>query len=84
MDSPQSYCHLPIGQNPLAKKYDMTHVKYCLLGTQVFPLELASDLVKVFPNCTLGQAYGKSLTILGSYQRSILRSAQDFPKCRRR
>jgi len=37
----------------------MKHVKYCLLGAQTFSLELVDDLVKVFPNCTLGQVYGK-------------------------
>lgn len=55
-------------QNPLAKKYDMTHVKYCLLGEQTFPLELVDDLVKVFPNCTLGQAYGMSSDIPRPYR----------------
>jgi len=49
-----------ICKNPLAKKYDMKHVKYCLLGTQAFPLEFVEDLVRVFPNCTLGQVYGLS------------------------
>ena len=60
MDTPQSNARLQIPQNPLAKKYDMKHVKYCLLGAQAFPLELVDDLVRAFPNCTLGQVYGKS------------------------
>ena len=84
MDTPQSYCHLQTAQNPLAKKYDMKHVKYCLLGAQVFPLELIDDLAKVFPNCTLGQAYGKSRALLESRRRSNLQSAQGSRKCRRR
>jgi acyl-CoA synthetase (AMP-forming)/AMP-acid ligase II len=48
----------------------MKHVKYCLLGGQTFPLELADDLVRVFPNCTLGQVYGKSHTTPESPRRS--------------
>lgn len=52
----------------------MTHVKYCLLGEQTFPLELVDDLVKLFPNCTLGQAYGMSSDIPRSYQASGSRS----------
>jgi len=51
----------------------MKHVKFCLLGTQAFPLELVDDLVRVFPDCTLGQAYGKSRDILDSQRRSDLR-----------
>lgn len=37
----------------------MNHVKYCLVGAQAFPMELIDELVTVFPNCTLGQTYGK-------------------------
>jgi len=42
----------------------MKHVKYCLIGAQSFPLELTDDLVRAFPNCTLGQVYGKSRALL--------------------
>ena len=50
----------------------MKHVKYCLLGAQAFPLELVNDLMRVFPNCTLGQVYGWLRDILYSYRRSDL------------
>lgn len=52
----------------------MGHVRYCLLGAQVFPLELVDDLARVFPNCTLGQVYGKSRAFLDLHRRSDLRS----------
>jgi 4-coumarate--CoA ligase len=46
----------------------MEHVKYCLLGAQAFPIELVDDLVRVFPNCALGQVYGKSHGVSKSHR----------------
>jgi len=56
----------------------MKHVKYCLLGAQSFPLELVDDLVRVFPNCTLGQVYG--LSEMSTAVAITLASQQGMPK----
>ena len=52
----------------------MKHVKHCLLGEQAFPMELVDDLVRVFPNCTLGQVYGNPRDVFRSQRRSHLLS----------
>ena len=63
----------------------MKHVEYCLLGTQVFPLELVDNLVRIFPNCTLGQVYGKSGAISEDHTGIPIHNlTQGSRKCRRR
>ncbi|TFK56581.1 phenylacetyl-CoA ligase [Heliocybe sulcata] len=49
-------------KHPVTKKYDLSHVKFCMAGAAPVSKELTEDLVKILPNADVGQGYGMTET----------------------
>ncbi|KAI1785720.1 phenylacetyl-CoA ligase [Ganoderma leucocontextum] len=49
-------------KHPLAKKYDLSSVRNCIVAAAPLSAELTAELLKVFPDAHLGQGYGMTET----------------------
>jgi len=49
-------------KHPLTKKYNFSHVKYCMSGAAPLSGSLMQELHKVLPNASIGQGYGLTET----------------------
>jgi len=49
-------------KHPATKKYDLSHVRFCLSGAAPLSAELTEQLIKVLPNASIGQGYGMTET----------------------
>ena len=45
-------------QHPATKRYDLSHVRFCISGAAPLSSELTQQLMKVIPNAQIGQGYG--------------------------
>lgn len=54
---PSQHCLL-LPQHPSTKKYDLSSVRFLLMGAAPISAELTKQLLKVFPGICLGQGYG--------------------------
>ncbi|EJD03682.1 phenylacetyl-CoA ligase [Fomitiporia mediterranea MF3/22] len=49
-------------KHPAVKKYDLSHVRFCISGAAPLSRELTQQLIKVLPNAQIGQGYGMTET----------------------
>ncbi|KAG2023019.1 phenylacetyl-CoA ligase [Coprinopsis cinerea AmutBmut pab1-1] len=49
-------------KHPEAKKYDLSHVKFCMSGAAPLSGELMKQVIQVLPNSVIGQGYGLTET----------------------
>jgi len=49
-------------KQPIVKKYDLSHVKYCMSGAAPLGGELMKQVSKILPNASIGQGYGMTET----------------------
>ncbi|KZT30745.1 amp dependent CoA ligase [Neolentinus lepideus HHB14362 ss-1] len=49
-------------KHPVTKKYDLSHVRFCMAGAAPITKELTEELIKVLPNADVGQGYGMTET----------------------
>lgn len=47
-------------QHPAVKNYDLSSVKYVMVGAAPLSKEVNEQLFEVFPTCQVGQAYGQA------------------------
>ncbi|KDQ63355.1 hypothetical protein JAAARDRAFT_147584 [Jaapia argillacea MUCL 33604] len=49
-------------KHPAVKSYDLSHIRFIMAGAAPVSAELTMQLVKVLPNCAIGQGYGMTET----------------------